>query len=117
MRQQDKETLAAWVMAVVAAVFIGFAMFGLIKFMEGDPPPSAKIAVTNPASTPGTVYVLQSFYEDQSFVDGVFSSVAKAEDWIEDSHGSFEKSSAGSVITYEAGDFTYLITDYEVDHG
>lgn len=84
MRQQDKETLAAWVMAVVAAVFIGFAMFGLIKFMEGDPPPPGKIAVTNPADSPSTVYVLQSFYEDQNFVDGVFSSVAEAEQWMEE---------------------------------
>ena len=117
MRQQDKETLAAWVMAVVAAVFIGFAMFGLIKFMEGDPPPSAKIAVTNPASTPGTVYVLQSFYEDQSFVDGVFSSVTEAEQWMEDAHGSFERSEPDTMNVYEAGDFTYLITAYEVDHG
>jgi hypothetical protein len=118
VRQQDKETLAAWVMAVVAAVFIGFAMFGLIKFMEGDPPPSAKIAVTNPASTPGTVYVLQSFYEDQSFVDGVFSSVTEAEQWMEDAHGSFERSEPDTMNVYEAGDFTYLITTYEVDdHG
>ena len=118
MRQQDKETLAAWVMAVVAAVFIGFAMFGLIKFMEGDPPQSAKIAVTNPADSPSTVYVLQSFYEDQSFVDGVFSSVSEAEQWMEEVHGSFERSEPDTMNVYEAGDFTYLITTYEVDdHG
>ena len=117
MRQQDKETLAAWVMAVVAAVFTGFAMFGLIKFMEGDPPPSAKVAVTRPVATPNTVYVLQSFYDDLTFVDGVFSSEAEAEKWIEDTHGSFERSGQEGVNTYEAGDFTYLITAYEVDHG
>ncbi len=118
MRQQDKETLAEWVMAVVAAVNIGFVMFGLIKFMEGDPPQSAKIAVTNPADSPSTVYVLQSFYEDQSFVDGVFSSVAEAERWIEDAHGPFVRSANGGIYTYEAGDFTYLTTAYEVDdHG
>jgi len=115
VRQQDKETLAAWVMAVVAAVFTGFAMFGLIKFMEGDPPPSAKVAVTRPVATPNTVYVLQSFYDDLTFVDGVFSSVAEAEKWMRDAHGSFEKATSGDVTTYEAGDFTYLITIYEVD--
>ena len=118
MRQQDKETLAEWVMAVVAAVNIGFVMFGLIKFMEGDPPQSAKIAVTNPADSPSTVYVLQSFYEDQSFVDGVFSSVTEAEQWMEEVHGSFERSDPDTMNVYEAGDFTYLITTYEVDdHG
>lgn len=113
-----KEVALGLLVGVLALVFLSAAFVSststLRDLLDDDEP---KVAVVRPPSTPSTVYVLQSFYEDLTFVDGVFSSVAKAEDWIEDSHGSFEKSSAGSVITYEAGDFTYLITDYEVDHG
>lgn len=90
--------------------------YGGVKLAEDNPPP--KIAVTNPADSPSTVYVLQSFYEDQNFVDGVFSSVSEAEQWMEEVHGSFERSEPDTMNVYEAGDFTYLITTYEVDdHG
>jgi hypothetical protein len=92
------------------------AFYGGVK-LAGDDPPS-KVAVTNPADSPSTVYVLQSFYDDLTFVDGVFSSKAEAEKWIEDTHGSFERSGRDGIDTYEAGEFTYLITAYEVDdHG
>lgn len=88
------------------------------RLMGSDEMTPGKIAVTNPADSPSTVYVLQSFYEDQNFVDGVFSSVAEAEQWMEEIHGFFVRSEPDTMNVYEAGDFTYLITAYEVDdHG
>lgn len=105
---------------LIAFCFLGgaFLVGGAVgsAFAKDDPTP--KVAITNPADSPNTVYVLQSFYEDEVFVDGVFSSVAEAEQWIEEAHGSFERSEPDTMNVYEAGDFTYLITTCEVDdHG
>lgn len=106
MRRGAKEFL-------LLAGLVGLAFYGGVKLGEDNPAP--KVAATRPAGSPAEVYVLQSFYDDLTFVDGVFSSVAEAEEWIKDTHGSFEKATSGDVTTYEAGDFTYLITIYEVD--
>lgn len=111
-------TVIAGVLVLALAVLSTWASFSLLSGLLGDDDPTPKVAVTRPADTPNTVYVLQSFYDDLTFVDGVFSSKAEAEKWIEDTHGSFERSGRDGIDTYEAGDFTYLITTYEVDdHG
>lgn len=111
-----KEVALGLLVGVLALVFLSAAFISstsmLREMLDDDEP---KVAVVRPPSTPSTVYVLQSFYEDLTFVDGVFSSVAKAEDWIEGTHGSFERSGRDGIFTYEAGDFTYLVTPYEVD--
>ena len=111
-------TVIAGVLVLALAVLSTWASFSLFSGLLGDDDPTPKIAVTNPADSPSTVYVLQSFYEDQNFVDGVFSSVAEAEQWMEEIHGFFVRSEPDTMNVYEAGDFTYLITAYEVDdHG
>ena len=102
-------------LVLALAVLSTWASFTLLSGLLGDDDPTPKVAVTRPVATPNTVYVLQSFYDDLTFVDGVFSSEAEAEKWIEDTHGSFERSGREGITTYEAGDFTYLITIYEVD--
>lgn len=104
----------AFLIAGAFGLFMALAGAWIILTAADDDTP-AKVAVARPAGSPAEVYVLQSFYDDLTFVDGVFSSVAKAEKWIEGAHGSFEKATSGDVTTYEAGDFTYLITIYEVD--
>ena len=111
-------TVIAGVLVLALAVLSTWASFSLFSGLLGDDDPTPKVAVTRPADTTNTVYVLQSFYDDLTFVDGVFSSVAEAERWIEDAHGPFVRSANGGIYTYEAGDFTYLTTAYEVDdHG
>ena len=111
-------TVIAGVLVLALAVLSTWASFSLFSGLLGDDDPTPKIAVTRPADTTNTVYVLQSFYDDLTFVDGVFSSESEAEKWIEDTHGSFERSEPDTMNVYEAGDFTYLITAYEVDdHG
>ena len=101
---------------LVVALFV-FLLGGSVGNAFAKDDPIVKVVESNPADSPSTVYVLQSFYDDLTFVDGVFSSEAEAEKWIEDTHGSFERSGQEGVNTYEAGEFTYLITAYEVDHG
>ena len=111
-------TVIAGVLVLALAVLSTWASFSLFSGLLGDDDPTPKVAVTRPADTTTTVYVLQSFYDDLTFVDGVFSSESEAEKWIEDTHGSFERSEPDTMNVYEAGDFTYLITAYEVDdHG
>ncbi len=111
-------TVIAGVLVLALAVLSTWASFSLFSGLLGDDDPTPKVAVTRPADTTNTVYVLQSFYDDLTFVDGVFSSESEAEKWIEDTHGSFERSEPDTMNVYEAGDFTYLITTYEVDdHG
>ena len=111
-------TVIAGVLVLALAVLSTWASFSLFSGLLGDGDPTPKVAITNPADSPNTVYVLQSFYDDLTFVDGVFSSESEAEKWIEDTHGSFERSEPDTMNVYEAGDFTYLITTYEVDdHG
>ena len=100
---------------VIGGVLVASVAFLLGFGIATEDNPAPKIAVTRPVGSPAEVYVLQSFYDDLAFVDGVFSSVAEAEEWIKGAHGSFEKATSGDVTTYEAGDFTYLITIYEVD--
>lgn len=107
---RDTKFALGGVLVASVAFLLGFGIA-----TEDNPAP--KVAVARPAGSTAYVYVLQSFYDDLTFVDGVFSSVAEAEKWMRDAHGSFEKATSGDVTTYEVGDFTYLITIYEVDHG
>ena len=100
---------------VIGGVLVASVAFLLGFGIATEDNPAPKVAVVRPAGSPGEVYVLQSFYDDLTFVDGVFSSVAEAEKWMRDAHGSFEKATSGDVTTYEAGEFTYLITEMEVD--
>ncbi len=102
---------------VIGGVLVASVAFLLGFGIATEDNPAPKVAVARPAGSTAYVYVLQSFYDDLTFVDGVFSSVAEAEKWMRDAHGSFEKATSGDVTTYEVGDFTYLITIYEVDHG
>lgn len=99
----------------LGGVLIASVAFLLGSGIATEDNPAPKIAATRPAGSPAEVYVLQSFYDDLTFVDGVFSSPDEAEAWIEDTHGSFERSGRDGITTYEAGDFTYLVTPYEVD--
>ena len=120
MRERGASIALGLLVAILSLMFVTSAYMAstsmLRALLDGDPTP--KVAITNPADSPNTVYVLQSFYKDEVFVDGVFSSVAEAEQWMEEVHGSFERSEPDTMNVYEAGDFTYLITTYEVDdHG
>ena len=111
-----KEVAHGLLVGVLALVFISAASISYtltLRGLLGDDEP--KVAVARPPSAPSTVYVLQSFYDDLTFVDGVFSSPDEAEAWIEGTHGPFERSGRDGIFTYEAGDFTYLVTPYEVD--
>ena len=120
MKERGAGIALGLLVAILSLVFVTSAYVAstsmLRALLDGDL--GGRVAVTRPAGAPAEVYVLQSFYDDLTFVDGVFSSKAEAEQWMEEVHGSFERSDPDTMNVYEAGDFTYLITTYEVDdHG
>jgi hypothetical protein len=99
----------------IASAFFLVVAFGLGLFLgmglDSDDRPPAEVAE---AVAPSTVYVLQSYYGDVAFVDGVFSSQHEAEEWMNDHHDSFVKVE-GSDNTYESGSFTYVLLAHEVN--